>query len=299
MIKILFKKIELTDKPIFDKYFHKLNYAGSECTFTNLFIWRDCYGIKWYEEDESLFINVRRKDVSFFLPPFTNNYTHMLDLLKKIQIYNKGSFAMHGIYEDIREHLEEVLPNKIVFNEDRDNFDYIYDREKLAVLSGRKYHSKKNHVNAFKKLYPEHEYQEFTEDLIPEVKTFLKEWCLTKNIDEDESLRCEMCAISEALSNMHSLDFRGAIVRVNGKVEAFTMGEKINNDTAVIHVEKANSTIRGLYPFINQEFCKNAWHDVEFINREEDMGLDNLKKAKESYYPVYLLKKYSAKIDLL
>ena len=136
-------------------------------------------------------------------------------------------------------------------------------------------------------------YEPIGPDNYEECKAFGDEWC-EKRVGEDESLRCEQCAIHEAIDNFEALGLRGGAIRVNGKIEAFSFGKKINDDTAVLHVEKANPDIRGIYAAINKEFAEHAWGDVVYLNREEDMGHEGLRTAKESYHPEFMIKKYSS-----
>lgn len=297
MINILFnfKDIELTDKKTFDSYFQSQKYWGSECSFSNLFAWRKCYHIRWMEQDNMLFIRVNRNDVEFFLPPFPKQNASIMDgfNMQLEYIQKDPKCEIHGIYADIKESVPESFWNNFEMLSDRDNYDYIYSRESLSTLSGRKFHSKKNHLNAFKKLYPNYQYQNVTPELFPQCVEFLKRWFSAKE-GTDYSIRCEMSAINQILSNFEILKMRAGCIMIDGQVEAFTYGEAINDNLAVIHIEKANPSIRGLYAAINQEFCKNAWADVEFVNREEDMGIPGLRQAKLSYNPVFLLEKYSA-----
>ena len=160
------------------------------------------------------------------------------------------------------------------------------------TLAGRKYHGKKNHCNAFVKEYPDYVYEEMNRSNIDECIAFGDMWC-ERRMGDDPSLVCEKCAIHEALNNFEALKLRGGVIRIGGKVEAFSFGEKINDNTAVLHVEKANPEIRGLYSVINRDFAKNAWGDVTYLNREEDMGIEGLRMAKESYKPEFMVKKYS------
>ena len=176
--------------------------------------------------------------------------------------------------------------------DDRDNWDYVYLQQNLATLAGRKYHGKKNHCNAFVKEHPDYVYEEMNRSNIEECLAFGDMWC-ERRMSDDPSLVCEKCAIHEALDNFEALKLRGGVIRIDGKVEAFSFGEKINDDTAVLHVEKANPEIRGLYAVINRDFAKNAWGDVTYLNREEDMGHEGLRMAKESYKPEFMVKKYS------
>ena len=172
--------------------------------------------------------------------------------------------------------------------------DYLYNGDDLRELKGRKYHSKRNHLSNFRKNYPDYEYQSLTADMLEDVWEYINLWCKQKECSGKFSpgLICEKQAIREALDHFGELDYKGAVIRLNGQIEAFTMGEKINDETVVIHVEKANGTINGLYSAINQEFLLHQWPDVAFVNREEDTGDEGLRKAKMSYHPVALVKKY-------
>lgn len=298
MINILFREITLADKPVFDDFFKRSKYCGSECTFTNLFIWRSCYNILWAQEDGFLLIKVCRDEQDFLLPPFGGEDSALPGIMKKL--YNElGPFEMRGVYREILEKFEDVMPSKFTFVLDRTNSDYIYLSANLATLAGRKYHQKKNHVNAFRKAYPDYRYLPMSTDITGECLKFAKKWNEERESHEEdaESLRCEMCAIEEALTNFDALGIKGGAIIIDGQVEAMTFGEQITSDTAVIHVEKANPEIRGLYAIINQEFCQRAWADIKYINREEDMGLEGLRRAKLSYHPKYLLDKFVTKVD--
>lgn len=273
------------------------NYQGSECTFTNLFVWRKCYGICWAISHDCLIVKVTRNDATFVLPPFGANEDNLPKVIEELKDTFAGKpFEMRGIYEETIPLLQAVLHQPSAIIEDRDNWDYVYSREGLANLAGRKYHSKKNHANAFRKEYPGYEFKLITKDDVPECIAFADLWCEMKG-QNAEGLRCEFCALEEALYNLETLNIRGALIRLDGEIQAFTIGEKINPDMAVIHFEKANPNIRGLYAVINQDFCAKVWSDVTHINREEDMGLEGLRKAKESYQPEFMVKKYTAVIS--
>ena len=267
-------------------------YHGSECAFGNLFMWQTCYDIFWTEAHGFLVLKVKRNDVDFFLQPFGGKDEDLPLLMKEIKEYHNGKpFEIHGIYDDGRERLLKAFPD-LEITDDRDNWDYVYLQQNLATLVGRKYHGKKNHCNAFVKEHPDYVYEEMNRSNIEECLAFGDMWC-EHRMSDDPSLVCEKCAIHEALDNFEALKLRGGVIRIDGKVEAFSFGEKINDDTAVLHVEKANPEIRGLYAVINRDFAKNAWGDVTYLNREEDMGHEGLRMAKESYKPEFMVKKYS------
>ena len=275
---------------MFESYLSRENCQGSECAFSNLFVWQTCYNIYWTEIYGFLIVKVKRDLTEFFLQPFGGKDEDLPKLIEALREYAGGEFMFAGIYEEGKTRLSTVF-DEAEFIEDRDNWDYIYLRENLANLAGRKYHGKKNHVNAFVKEHPDYVYAPITPADYDECMAFGDTWC-ERRLSEDPSLVCEKCAIHEAFNNFEALGLRGGLIRLDGKVEAFSFGKKINDNTAVLHVEKANPEIRGLYAVINRDFAKNAWQDVTYLNREEDMGHEGLREAKESYKPEYMWKKY-------
>ncbi len=138
----------------------------------------------------------------------------------------------------------------------------------------------------------DYEKRPIDESIIPELLSMQEDWCRLKECGADPGLHQEDQAVYEALSNFDSLNCLGLAVLIDSKVQAFTLGETLNTDTAVIHIEKANPEIRGLQAAINQFFCQEAWSGVKFINREQDLGLEGLRKAKESYRPHHMVEKF-------
>ena len=205
-------------------------------------------------------------------------------------------FIMSGVERFMVEEMERLRPGFFSFTGDRDNYDYVYQVQDLIELKGRKYHSKKNHVNSFYRSHGEPDYLPLCEALAPECIATVIEWCEKRGCDDDPVLSGERDAIIEVLNHFDQLGVKGGAILINDKVEAFTFGEQINDDTAVIHVEKGNPDIRGIYPVINQSFCRHEWSGLSYVNREEDMGLEGLRKAKESYYPVKMVEKFAVKI---
>lgn len=277
---------------MFETYLSHSHQRGSECAFTNLYLWRDYYHIYWCVAHGFLLVKVKKNNVDFFLQPFGGRDEDLPRLMQELEEAHDGKpFELHGIYEFTKERLEKVIPN-IEYIEDRDNWDYVYLRENLATLAGRKYHGQKNHYNAFKKAYPDWSYEPITDANKAECLAFGEKWC-DQRMAEDPSIAYEKMAIIEAFRDFDALGLRGGAIRVYGNIEAFSFGKKINEDTAVLHVEKANAQMRGLYTAINKEFAANAWGDVKYLNREEDMGLEGLRTAKESLHPEFMVKKYN------
>lgn len=301
---IEFKDLTMEDKAMVDQYFREGQYNNSECTFTNMFIWRSCYAVQWAEVDGLLVVKPGQAEESWILPPYGD---YQRSDLKSVLLQLREYFAQQGkplvlraITESFAAVLETTCPGMFVLEEERDLEDYLYRAEDLRELKGRKYHSKRNHIANFKKNYPQYQYQVVTAEMREEVWDYINLWCKQKECSGkfSQGLHCEKQAIREALDHFEQLDYRAAVIRLDGQIEAFTMGEKINDDTVVIHVEKANSTINGLYGVINQEFLLHEWPDVTYVNREEDTGDEGLRKAKLSYHPVALVKKYKGVCQL-
>lgn len=295
---IEFRDLKLEDKKLINTYFRKGQYNNSECTFTNMFIWRECYAVQWAIVDGLLVVKPGQADDSWILPPLGDYAACDLKaVLLKVRDYFAAlgkPLMLRAVTESFKTVLEETCPGMFELEEERDLEDYLYNGDDLRELKGRKYHSKRNHLSNFRKNYPDYEYQPLTADMLEDVWEYINLWCKQKECSGKFSpgLICEKQAIREALDHFGELDYKGAVIRLNGQIEAFTMGEKINDETVVIHVEKANGTINGLYSAINQEFLLHQWPDVAFVNREEDTGDEGLRKAKMSYHPVALVKKY-------
>ena len=143
-------------------------------------------------------------------------------------------------------------------------------------------------------------YLPITKDIIPKCREELNDWYENKSpeLPNDPFLALERAAINEVLDNFCDFNIKGGAVELDGKIIAFTFGEQLNTDTAVIHVEKADPEVRGAYPAINQGFVAHEWSNMKYINRQEDMGLEGLRKAKESYKPVKMIEKFNAKINI-
>lgn len=295
----MFKKsITLDDKELFDQYVYSFTYDISCINFTCLYMWRKFNKLTYEVINDYLCIAGEIQNKPFTLPPLTKKdydqaqLTETLDILHSYFKRENKPFLLKLVPKHLNNLIDTTHPGKYEFHADRDNFDYVYLTENLITLKGRKLHSKKNHWNYFMKNIP-HEYVPLTKDLIDGSMDLVKELKEGPYTDLQLSLLdSEEEAIYEALSNMDKLKFKGGAIIINDKVEAFTFGEPLNSDTMVVHIEKANSNFRGLYQGINQQFCQRECGDFKYVNREEDMGFEYLRKAKKSYRPVKMIEKY-------
>lgn len=296
---INFRPITLADKPVFDSFFRAKPYEQSSCTFTNLYMWQRCYQIVWDIVDDCLCLQVTYGGSTYLLPPFGPTIEQFAAALNKLEGHYSAKglpFLFKSATTDLVEWFDTVRPGYFEFKPDRDNYDYVYATRDLIDLQGRKFHIKKNHLNKFKKTYSQYEYRAIDASLTEACIEFAVDWCSKRDCDPDPALICERDAIIEVMRNWDYLDVNGGVILINGKVEAFTFGEMLNPEMAVIHVEKGDSDINGIYQAINQEFCRNAWEQTPLVNREEDMGIPGIRKAKESYYPVKMVEKYDVMI---
>ena len=300
VIIINFQELKQKDKAVFDSFFKADYYENSHFTFTNLFMWRKPYHMEWCVEDGILFLKSKWETDEFILQPFGPQGKMQLAIKKLVDYFSAigKPLIFYGLEKRMADELEKFPDAKFNIIEDRDNFDYVYSSEDLIYLRGRKFHSKKNHLNNFRKNYPNAQYIPITDEVITLCKLTVNGWYKTRSQDmpDDPFIAAERDAIIEVLNNFADLALKGGAVINDGRIIAFTFGEQLNTDTAVIHVEKADPDINGAYTFINQAFVLNEWQNMKFINREEDMGIDGLRKAKESYRPVKMIKKYNAEI---
>lgn len=289
-----FKPLTIKDKDMFDKYLKPYVYETCEYSFTNLFIWRKALDIQYALYNDVMIVMKMDFDGNFhFMQPIGYKKENLKELTDFL-IAQKKQLDIKYLFKDaeemfIKDIIDTYGDTNFAIEEDRDNFDYIYESNALATLSGKKLHKKKNHYNYFIKNY-QYETAPITSELIQPCIRAAREWC-HKNICKGYLLY-ELKSIEEMLKNSSDLDFTGIVVYVNDKISAFTIGEKVNENMAIIHIEKADTDIRGLSNFINKTFVETCYKDVPYINREQDLGLEGLRHAKSSYMPVRFAKKF-------
>ena len=285
------KRITLNDKDVFSRYF--LNIDNSTYNFTNMFMWEGNGAITYAEVCGCmvLFFQFRKNPPMVSYPIGSGDKK---EAIKQICEYLKGEGArplFRNLSEWMKEELEELCPGKFEFIYDRDNSDYVYETEKLITLSGKKLHQKRNHLNYFKNNY-NFEYVKLTENDMPECKKLFERW--TEEKQDDDSGDNARGATYKVIDNFSALGVVGGGIKINGQLEAASFAEPVTNDTVLAHLEFGNSSIRGVFNAINQQFCEHEWSEYKYINREEDMGLSGLRQSKLAYRPIYLIDKYAA-----
>jgi len=289
-----FKPIELEDRKVLEPVFRNYQPQTSEWTFTNFFIWRNHYHFQWTRYGELLLFlsNPLDQETYFLMPlgqaPRIEAAKAMLEWLAR-----EGKAIAPSIQKaDARFAGEVRADGSLQVVPQRDHFDYVYASSDLISLAGRKFHSKKNFLNRFEKQHPNMQFLPLAEDLIPECIRVLDRWCLNRDCERNPVLQAEVDAVRQAFIHFDSLDLAGGTILIDGQVEAFTLSGRLNAETAVIHIEKADPDIHGLFAVINQRFVREQWALVPWINREQDLGEENLRKAKLSYQPARLVEKF-------
>lgn len=298
---LIFKPITIDDKSIFDKYLVNYNFDTSEYSFANLIIWRKGCDVRYTIYDNVLII--KKKDFSdnyHFMQPIgytKNNIKNIIEKLIEYKEENNMTYLFKDVEEKFLNDLKEIYGETLHSQPDINNFDYIYTAQKLITLSGKKLHSKKNHYNYFIKTYDYIIKDFYDTGVKTDIISAAKNWYEQKN-NSNKYLEYELNGIKEIVSNMEKLNLKAMAVYVEDKICAFTIGEKVSNNMAIIHIEKGNSSMRGIYTFTNKTFIENYFSDVLYINREQDLGIEGLKKAKRSYHPIKMGEKYCVNIYL-
>jgi hypothetical protein len=292
-----FKPVQLEDREFIQDVLNRYKPQTSEWTFTNLFIWRFHYGFRWSKYgDWLLFLSTSNGDESFaFQPIGPSPRPQVVRMLLKWLGEEKGEKNPRIERADKRLISELNGASNLLIEPTRNHFDYVYRTEDLIRLAGRKYHSKRNHVNQFSDSHS-FSYAPLNDEHVKECLDLTETWCRWHRCEDDMNLLDEWEAIRQVLGNFRALGLSGAVISIDGKVEAYTLGEMLNDQTALVHIEKANPEIKGLYAVINQQFCEKSWRNVSYVNREQDLGEEGLRKAKLSYYPDHLEEKFRIRL---
>ena len=315
-----FEDLSAEDNAVLDEYFTGFPYKGAGYTLVSNYAWRKVYCLNWEIYEGLLLLAgsncMEENPRAIFAMPMTKDGHYDKEKLRKAVLYAREKFKAAGmefrmgmIPEHMLSILEEAFPGEVEFQGDRDEDEYVYLTEKMITLSGRALHKKRNHMNYFKKTFS-YEARPLSTDDEGMVMKLVRDLIDEKQPDEDEheeqvatmdpedmkTLEAEEFAIRETIKLADNPRMYSIGIFIDGELVAFSLGERLTDDMAVAHFEKARSEYRGLYQIVASEFCKILPSDVKYINREEDMGIENLRQAKESLRPETFVRKFSAKI---
>lgn len=263
-----------------------------DVAFGTNFVWRGMYHIKIcrYRDFVLKTFGKDEKTIRYAVPVGQGDMKEALGALMEDARERGLKPCFGGVTKEQMELLEACFPGDFTFREDRDYFEYIYLTEDLAELKGRKYHGKRNHISKFKNQY-DYTFELINNENKKDALLVSKLWCEQNVLGGDNGLTHEICAIREAFRYFDELGFQGAVIKIDGKPVAMTAGERVCNDVFVVHFEKALPGYDGLYAAINNFFARELT-GYKYINREEDLGIEGLRRAKLSYRPTILLEEY-------
>jgi len=293
-----FKELTIKDRPVVQPILLQSAAPLANFSFANQIIWAETFCPKFAIVDEMLIIRFQVNNViCFHFPMGKGDAKSALETMMNYANRQKIKFCLLPITEEMKLFLETNFPNRFQFTTSRDSYDYLHKTNDLIELKGRHYQSKRNHINKFKKLYS-YQYAPITRRDIADCLEMHQQW-----IDEQDcggencTFEQETCAVKLAFQHFEAIGMQGGLVRVDGKVVAFTLGQPITDTVFDICIEKALTEYEGAYTIINQQFLEHQVSDYPFVNREEDLGIEGLRKAKLSYQPHRLLVKYRAVVE--
>jgi hypothetical protein len=271
------------------KRFSLCPQVASDYSFLNLWAWEEDYGLRWLWDDHFVWIQQSRAEELFWAPVGPWNEVdwsaHFNTDTRKRTTFIRVPEKLVGIW---RAHLGDLA----MVEEERGHWDYIYTVSDLIELGGNRYHKKKNLLHQFTKKY-ESTYRDFGPELIDHAMAMQTDWCTWRDCESSDILAAENRAIYRTLTDWNQLQglFGGAIM-VNGVMVAYTVAERLTEDTVLIHFEKGDTEFKGVYQAINQQFLAHSAHHFAYVNREQDLNDEGLRKSKLSYLPVDFIRKY-------
>jgi len=297
-----FMPIKIEEKEIFDERLEGRDSLACEYCFTNFFIWRNTVDIQRCIVDNAIFVRGMYLGKRFYFMPIAKKGFMDSSINQLIEFEGPSLQILCGNDQNIAEVSADVL-SKFSIIDDTSKNDYLHSSEDLRELKGKKFHQKRNHVSKFNNKY-EYKFEEMTVEDYDECLKMDEEWQIFKQesvpVTENQTMVKEEKALTCAFRYFEKLGLKGAVIKIDGKIEAFSIGEipnKPNKKVGIVHFEKGNIEFDGIFQAMNQLFSQYAFADVEFINRQDDMGIPGLRKAKQSYNPITMVKKYILTIN--
>lgn len=291
-----FKDVLPAHRNEYNFHLFKLGVRGAEASFGNIFLW----GKQKIDITENgVYILSTFGNHTFYSFPVGEGDTAEYVRTMILDSEERGiPCIINGITRERMLEMKALFPSRFEFSERQSFFDYVYKIEDLANLEGKKYSKKRNHLNRFNDACPNYKVCGINSNNIDRVRKMADEWYASRlQTSPDTDFSMERCALFKALDNYDALGLEGIFIESEGKVIAFTIGNRLLNDTFDIEFEKATDKIQGAYVAINNEFARylsKKYPELKYLNREEDMGIEGLRKAKNSYFPVFLVEKYRA-----
>lgn len=296
--EIVFRPLTSSDHEWVEPLLRAEDSMTSTACFGTLYLWAETYNLTVARMEDRLLTHYNFRDSFFGYPMGRGALAPSIETMMDIAEQHNEPFVMKGVTLQQKTQLEAECPGQFSYSEDRDDFDYIYNLETMASLAGKKLQKRRNMCNRFMSEHSNCHFEVMEPRHFPGCTALLKRWLEDHNDPNDTSQMGEEGAIARAFSHYDQLHLDGGVLVIGGQVVAFAIGETTGEDTFDIHFEKADKEYDGAFCMINREFARylvQAYPSLKYVNREEDMGLENLRKSKVSYRPEFLLEKYTVK----
>ena len=296
---VSFRPLALSDREAVAGYLAKEGGIAADQCFGTLYLWGSPFGLLFAEYGGRFIPSYGAgEQLTFGYPAGEGELAPVLELMREKAEAAGASLVLRGISDAQREALEKACPGCFSFEENREGAEYVYEAQALASLAGRKLHGKRNHCSRFEKEQPDWRAEELTPAHVTECMALVEKWEEGHSGGKTQMQQAELQALRKTFDGFEALQMDGMILYAAGRPVAFSIGERVGKDCFDVHFEKADVEVNGAYTMVNREFVRlllEKYPELRLINREEDMGLENLRKAKESYRPAFLVNKYTAR----
>lgn len=286
-----FEPVSLEKSESYYQFWDTTPRRSLDYTLPNLWGWQQYYGMEWRFDENFCWIRQTRPFIAHWAPLGNWNGVNWEQVMASVIDEEQRHFIR--VPAELVEIWQNNLPGRVDAAEDRGQWEYLYLQEDLANLSGNKFHKKRNHLNAFIKAYGDPDYRVVKDGMVSDVLSVQDDWCHWHECDDSPSLRAENDAINRVLAHWHKFrDLRCGSIYVDGRMIAFSVGEKLDDQTLGVHFEKGLNGYKGVYQAMNYEFARHAGEGFKWINRAQDLGEEGLRQAKLTYLPADFLRKF-------
>ena len=296
-MNIHFREVTLEDKEWIEPLLRMCPRGSLEYNFTTTFVWRNSYSHHIARMGDYFLLRADPKNPAYLFPAGQGPLEPVIHALAEDANQLGFPLVFNTVLPDAKETLERLYPGKFTFELYRDGADYVYETEALATLRGKKLSAKRNHIHRFIDNYPNWQYESIGPENFDDVRRMNTVWCMQNGCSDNMMISEEYCAVESAIRHYDALGLSGGLIRADEKVVAFSIGDPLNDNTFLVHFEKAFSDVQGAYQMINQQFVQRNCMAYRYIDREEDAGVTGLRRAKLSYRPVKLVEKYLATLQ--
>lgn len=290
-----FKPIQTEDFGVISPILKRSGIENCEHCFATMLVWGHRHPVETAVKDGTVFMRSKGDRHTWYLyPRGSMDPVQAIELIIEDARRHGSRISIYGIDERGRQVLREHFSRQFEVKEDRNGADYIYNSRDLINLPGKKYQKKRNHCSKFVRENPDYRFVPITAENVDRAKEFEISWCARYNSDDGRDLASEQRGIMQLLGNFDKMDLMGAMIETGGEIVAMSIAAPINERMVDVMIEKAYHDVNGAYAIINREFAANCFSSFRLINREDDMGVENLRRAKLSYFPCEIRMKYIA-----